>query len=233
MNNKILLPGLDLQVKFLEQLLNVKNFSVVIYGSNTINIAKRFIKENNSIDIIVEDYESLMVSKLELGDNENIKIKLMDFEITDFKNESIDLIYAQGSFTDLRRKNIVKEAKRILKTEGYLCIGEVVNLKDEIPPVINDIFTESSMLPLFKEEIIKYYEERNFSLIDSVDLTNTLQKYYNLNLKLLEKNKDTLTSQEKSYYKKILNKISHESKVYLKLGGDKYIGFISSLFKKN
>jgi hypothetical protein len=36
---------------------------------------------------------------------------------------------------------------------------------------------------------------------------------------------ETLTEKEKSYYKKLLNKISHESNAYLKLGADKYIGY--------
>ncbi|PID61677.1 MAG: hypothetical protein CR986_02520 [Ignavibacteriae bacterium] len=230
---KYLLPGLDLQLKFIKQRLNIENFSIAIYGSNTVNVAEKLLEGSNSIDIIVEDYESLMISKLALGKKENIKIKLMDFERTDFNNESIDLVYAQGAFTDFRRKTIVKEAKRILKHEGYLCVGEVVKLKDDIPPFVADIFDESSILPLSKNEFPKYYENRNFSLIDTVDLTDTLQKYYSLNLKLLDKNKNSLTAQEKSYYKKVLNKISHESKVYLKLGGDKYIGFVTSLFKKN
>jgi DNA-directed RNA polymerase subunit N (RpoN/RPB10) len=49
----------------------------------------------------------------------------------------------------------------------------------------------------------------------------------------LKANINNLSGQEKSYYKKLLNKISHESNAYLKLGADKYIGFKMLILKLN
>jgi hypothetical protein len=49
---------------------------------------------------------------------------------------------------------------------------------------------------------------------------------------MLKSSKSDLTQQEKSYYKKLLHKISHESNAYLNLGADKYIGFIALLLQK-
>ena len=43
---------------------------------------------------------------------------------------------------------------------------------------------------------------------------------------------DNLTDKEKSFYKKLLSKISHESNAYLKLGADRYIGFKMLILKK-
>jgi DNA-directed RNA polymerase subunit N (RpoN/RPB10) len=42
-----------------------------------------------------------------------------------------------------------------------------------------------------------------------------------------------LSDKEKSHYKKLLNKISHESNAYLKLGADRYIGFKMIILKKS
>jgi hypothetical protein len=75
--------------------------------------------------------------------------------------------------------------------------------------------------------------DRNFELIDEINLSNTLNEYYSSNLILLNNKIKTLTDNEKAYYKKILNKLSHESNAYLKLGADKYIGFVALLLKKN
>ena len=49
---------------------------------------------------------------------------------------------------------------------------------------------------------------------------------------MLKNTKEDLPENEKSYYKKLLNQISHESNVYLKLGGDKYLGFYALILQK-
>ena len=88
------------------------------------------------------------------------------------------------------------------------------------------------MEPLYKEELVPYYEERNYELIDSIDLSFTLRDYYMANANMLKERERALTENEKSYYKKILNQISHESNAYLKLGANKYYGFHAVLLKK-
>ena len=51
--------------------------------------------------------------------------------------------------------------------------------------------------------------------------------------KLLDDRLNKLGESEKAYHKKMLNRISHESNAYLKLGADKFIGFVSLLLTKN
>jgi DNA-binding PadR family transcriptional regulator len=60
-----------------------------------------------------------------------------------------------------------------------------------------------------------------------------LQSFYEHTAERLEDKIYTLTEKEKSYYRKLLNKISHESNAYLKLGADRYIGFKMMILKKN
>jgi len=156
----------------------------------------------------------------------------MDFEITDFEDSSFDLIYAQASISSLNRNKIIRELKRILRPGGYLCVGEIVSLKNDIPQFVKDIFDSSDLLPTFIGDFEKYYIDRNFEVIARYDLSKTLQDYYSKSASLLKNAKGNLDDKEKSYYKKLLNKISHESNAYLKLGGDKYIGFTAALLKK-
>ena len=49
---------------------------------------------------------------------------------------------------------------------------------------------------------------------------------------LLQDNIDTLTDNEKSYYKKLIKKMSHESNAFLNLGGDNYFGFMMLILQK-
>ncbi|MBA4407145.1 hypothetical protein C0389_07720 [bacterium] len=228
-----LLPGLDRQAEFL--INNFKNpvQSILVIGSNSEEIAREISNHfGANIELIVEDYDSLMNSKLILEYSSGINVRLMDFEVTDFNDSSFDLVYAQASISLTKRNKIIKEIKRLLKPEGFLCVGEVVTIRKDYPPFVQDIFDSSDLLPLFIDDLEKYYSERKFSVIVRQNLTHTLKKYYSYSSNLLDDSIHVLSSSEKSYYKKILNKLSHESNAYLKLGGDKFIGFVAMLLQK-
>jgi len=228
----VLLPGLDKQLSFLKSRLELSGLRILIIGSGTAIIAQRLLEMGNHAEVIVEDYDSLMNARLEFDKSDEINVKIMDFERTDYMDEGFDLIYVQGSISDSRRKKIVKEIKRITKPEGYLCLGDIVILEENPPIFVKELFEYSKLEPLYKEQLIPYYEERNFELVDSIDLSFTLREYYSTNTKMLKERERLLSSNEKSYYKKILNQISHESNAYLKLGANKYFGFHAVLLKK-
>ena len=232
--NKILLPGLEKQINFLRKNLTSEINSALVIGSASEIPAEIISKSFNcNVEVIVEDYESLLNSKLILRDASKINIRLMGFEATDFNSSSFDLVYAQASISSTKRNKIVKEINRILKPGGHFCVGEIVALNKSVPMFVQDIFDSSDLLPLFNNDLTKYYLEKKFTLNGSVDLTNTLKEFYLLNADMLKSSKNDLTQQEKSYYKKLLNKISHESNAYLKLGADKYIGFVALLLQKS
>ncbi len=232
--NKILLPGLEKQINFLRKNLTSEINSALVIGSASEIPAEIISKSFNcNVEVIVEDYESLLNSKLILRDASKINIRLMGFEATDFNSSSFDLVYAQASISSTKRNKIVKEINRILKPRGLFCVGEIVALNKDVPRFVQDIFDSSDLLPLFNNGLTKYYIEKNFTLNGSVDLTNTLKEFYLLNADMLKSSKGSLTQQERSYYKKLLNKISHESNAYLKLGADKYIGFVALLLQKS
>lgn len=232
--NNILLPGLGEQIKFLFDGLNIEGINILVIGSQSTQIAFELSKNaGKAVDLILEDYDSFMMSNINVGNSSKVNVKLMEFERTDFAEKQFDLIYSQASITNKRRKKIIKEIKRILKPGGYLCVGEIIKLKENIPPFIQNVFNSSSLDPLFLDNFEKYYTDKNFTLIDSKDLSETLKGFYNKYDELLKKNINKLADNEKSFYKKLLNQIKHERNVFLKFEGQKYIGFKTLLLKKN
>jgi len=230
---KIFLPGLDNQIRFVRRRLELKGKKTLTLGSASEEVARLFAKESEEkAELVVEDYNSLMNSRLLVGEEENINVRLMDFEVTDFDKDEFDVIYTQGGISNPRRNKIVKEMKRILKPGGIFCVGEVVSLQEDLPPYILDIYDSSELDPLLASNIEAYYNERNFELIEMKDLSFTLTDYYSKNLYELKKSVVDMAENEKSYYKKLINMINHEAKAFLNQGADEYVGFYTLILKK-
>lgn len=233
-NPNIFLPGGFKQFRILKSKYDLTEKNVLIIGSNSEKIAEKMIEhEANSVKIIVNDYDSLMNSRLNLGKDSQIVVKMMDYDNTDFNNEEFDLVYSQASISLTNRNKIVKELKRILKSDGTLCVSEITAIDKEYPPFVKNIFDASDIHPLLNDTCTDYYKERKFSVLYEEDLSSSLTSFYENAVRTLDESFDRLTDKEKSYYKKLLNKISHESNAYLKLGADKFIGFKMLIIKKN
>lgn len=230
----ILLPGLNYQVEFLFKYLNSNPQNILIAGSGAFNAASKIASHfNTSVDMIVEDYQSLLEARLLCQNNPSVNVKMMSFEKTDYNENEFDLIYAQASISTPDRNKIVKEFKRILKNGGHFCVGEMVHLSDKCPAFIKNIYENSYLNPLRIDEIKKYYTERKFKIIQEENLSHTLKDYYReINRKLVESTAE-LEPSEKSYYKKIINRIKHEAHAYLNLGGNKHIGYYLFLLQKD
>ncbi|NOX17130.1 MAG: methyltransferase domain-containing protein [Chlorobi bacterium] len=232
--NEIPLPGLAEQFLFLQKHFKFEGGKrVLIIGFGCEKIAAEISKNYDAeVDVIVEDYELFINARLNLENETNVKIKTMDFESVDYDDETFDLIYSQGAISVPHRNKIIKEIKRILKPDGRFSVGEFALFKENPPAFIRDVFEISSMEPLRSEELKPYYEKRNFDIANEKDLSHTLGEYYRIQKERLKKNIVSLSESEKSFYKTALKKISHESNVYLKLGGNKFYGFQTLLLKK-
>lgn len=229
----IFLPGTDKQSKILFKTLPEKFSSTLILGSGCEEIAKTMSEEYSSnVTIIVDNYDSLLQSRLKLAGQKNISVKMMDFSNTDFRDSSFDLAYAQASISNNNRNKIIKEIKRLLTPEGYFCNGEIVNLKDQAPAFVNDIWKASNISPLNSTYLAGFYMDKGFVIILEEDISGSLKDFYSISSQLLKEKSGDLTEEEKSYYKKLLKQINHESNAYLKLGGDRYIGFKMLIMKK-
>ncbi|MEJ5261822.1 MAG: methyltransferase domain-containing protein [Ignavibacterium sp.] len=231
-NQQIFLPGGFKQFRILKSKYNLSEKDVLIIGSNSEKIAEKMIDSGaKSVTVIVSDYDSLINSRLNLRKGTNVSVKMMDFENTDFADNEFDLVYAQASVSLTNRNKIIKEIKRILKSDAVFCVGEITSLTENYPQFVKDIFESSGISPLPHNKCLEYYIERKFSLLYEEDLTSSLKSYYESASGQLKHITEHLTDKEKSYYKKLLNKISHESNAYLKLGADKYIGFKMLILK--
>lgn len=229
----IFLPGQKRQYNFLLKNYTEKPQSILVIGSASEQIAVLLsTKFKVRVELIVEDYGSLMNSKLVLGGEDSITVRMMNFDATDFSTGQFDLVYAQASVSLTNRNKIVKEIKRILKPNGYFSVGETISLRKDYPKFIKDLFDGSNILPLFCEDTEKYYTERKFRVVAKADLTDTLADFYKESSQQLRTAESDLSDKEKSYYKKLVNRIGHESNAYLKLGGDKYVGFETLLLMK-
>jgi len=229
----IFLPGSDKQINALFRALDQKLSSILIIGSGCEDISiKLQSKFSCPIDIIVDNYDSLINTRVALSNKKEISVRMMDFTNTDFPDSSFDLIYSQASMSNDSRNKIIKEVKRIIKPEGYFCNGEIVRLKDPIPVFVNDIWKASDINTINSDAFAGFYKDKGFEIILEEDISGSLKEFYLMGNQLLKEKSDKLTNEEKSYYKKLLKQISHESNVYLKHGGDKYIGFKILIMKK-
>lgn len=223
----ILLPGGSEQIKYFLNHYNPADKRILFVGTGTVEAAKELLnKLKAKIDVIVEDHESLIASRLAGSKHAEINSRLMNFEYTDFADGEFDAVYAQASISDIRRNKIVKEIKRILKPDGVLSVVELVKLTEQPPKFVTDIWAGSDIKPIHIDKLKAYYEQQGFEVFWDKDLTHTLKQFYSEYEELLDKNIDKLKDNEKSYYKTVLNKISHESNVYLKLGGAAHMGIM-------
>lgn len=228
----IFLPGGFKIFRILRNHFQFTDKAVLLIGAGSEKIAEKILHAGaKSVKMIVDDFDSLMNAKLCIKNKNQIDVRLMDFHNTDFNSNEFDLIYAQASISSPNRNKIVKEIKRILKTEGTLCVGEITSLSKTYPAFVKDIFSSSEIVPLNDDECSKYYKDHGFEIYYEQDFSSSLKKFYENAALELEKTTKHLTAQEKSYYKKLLNKISHESNAYLNLGADKYIGLKMLILK--
>jgi ubiquinone/menaquinone biosynthesis C-methylase UbiE len=232
-NKEIYLPGSVYQFSTLTDKFGIKEKSVLVMGAGSEDISKLFLENKaSSVIQIVEEEDSLLVSRLYLKDVKEISVRLMTFNNTDFSSERFDIIFAQASISNARRNKIVKEIIRILKPGGLLAVGEIVQLENNAPIFVRDLWQASGISPLLNNEVSDYYRERNFEILYEDDFSSILREFYQNSQQMLNKNVDKLSGQENAYHKKFLNKLRHESNAYLNLGADKYMGFKILIMKK-
>ncbi len=74
------------------------DFTILIIGSGSEEISKQFISSGASkVIIIVQDEDSLLTTRLNFSGDQNISVRLMEFDNTEFKDSTFDLISTTGS----------------------------------------------------------------------------------------------------------------------------------------
>lgn len=227
-STNIPLPGGNGQFKHLLEQDFVNGKSALIIGPISNSIVIKLLTHFSELNIIAHSYDSLMNIRMTLKDNDSIKLKMMEFAHTDFADNHFDLIYSQGSISVPDRKNIIKEIKRITTDDGLLSVGEIVSLKEPVPAFVKDIWERSSLEPLPSSGIKQFYENKGFKIVSEKNLSSTLKDFYEKVREIVTKTDMDNKEQDKKYF----SKLKHESTAYLKLGGDKYIGYKSLVMRK-
>ncbi len=227
----IFLPGTDKQFQQLSSKIHFEGKKILVLGSGCEEIAMTMSRQNpHSINIIVDDENSLIGYRFKLKNDNRVNITFMEFAITDFPDKNFDLIYAQGSVSRSDRKIITDEIYRILKIEGIYSVGEIVKLRKESPAFMKDIWNAGNLSPLFKGDIEDFYKQNKFDPIDFADLSFTLKDFYiSAERRIQRAEKEELFGAED---KKLLKKFMHEVNAFNKLGGNKFMGFISLILRK-
>ena len=233
-NNKPFLPGTDKQVSIFLRTVEIKNKSVLIFGTGCEEIAEIFHQNNaGEVYLITDNEDSLFRARLALSAIKEINVRMMDYENTDFKAERFDIIYSQGSTGTKKRNKIIKEMKKILKPGGYFCVGEIVGLSQIPPQFVKDIWEKNDLASLFNESFKEFYLSKGFELIVEEDLSDTLKDFYSISKRLLEESSKEFSGKGSGSLRKLLKTYSHEANAYLKLGGDKYIGYEMLVLRSN
>jgi len=225
----IRLPGGNKQIEHLLEQNIPQGTHALIIGPGCESVSANLLKYFADINIIANDYNSVLLIRINLKDEDRIKVKMMDYANTDFEDGFFDLIYAQSSISVPDKKEIAKELKRILSAQGILCAGEIVSLKKPVPEFVKDIWERNGLDPIDSSEIKNFYESKGFKCLSEKDFSATLEDFYEKIGYEISK----ATKSEKEADKKYYLRIKHESHAYLKLGGDKYIGFKSLIMRKS
>jgi ubiquinone/menaquinone biosynthesis C-methylase UbiE len=231
--NEIFLPGGFALADFLISNVELNTKSILIIGFGAEDIARKFSEVTDTdIHIIVDNDESLMVSRLKLLSDKSIKVRFMDYNSLDFQSNKFDIVFAQGSISSKLRKKILAEIRRVLKPDGNLCTGEVFAIIPQVPKFVLDIWERGNIQGLDLETLKQVYTQLDYEIIYEKDLSFLQKDFYREMEKIYKSQEEKFSDNEKSFYKKLLNKISHETKAYLSQGGDKYIGFYGMICKK-
>ncbi len=224
MKDIIFLPGMHYQVEKFTSDYEIKDKKILIVGANPQGIVKYFDK-SNQIEVIIDDYENFITAMDDLSKEKNVSVKMMEYSATDYNKETFDIIYAQASISRDDKNQIIKELKKIAKNDAIFVIGEVVHLQEKIPGFIDDILVNNGLAADYIENIEKYYIERKFDIIAKIDLSYSLKEFYKECIKLLNELKE-------DDYKELSVRLSHEANAFLKYGGDKHLGFLTLIMRK-
>jgi ubiquinone/menaquinone biosynthesis C-methylase UbiE len=209
--------------------VELKGSHALIIGPHCESIAVSLTDKYSDVHIITDDYNSVLQYRMKLKAQEKVKIKMMDYAHTDFEDGYFDLVFAQGSMSVPERKNILKEIKRIIDSQGKVCIGEIVSLAEPIPKFVTDIWEQSNLEPISGSAIKAFYESKGFEVLSEKDHSSTMKDFYE---KVVIEFSMT-SKEEKEQNKKYFSRIKHESNAYIKHGGNKYIGFKSLIMRKS
>ena len=227
--NKITLPGLNLQLDFFLSESPTEKKTGLIHGPGLTHAYSVFTESGNDAQIIIDDNSLVIEERSE----STAPIKFMDYFATDFEKESFDFIYTHLAVSTKDRNKILKECSRLLKPEGILCTGELIQKYEKHPPSVTNLWKSSGILPILEDSIEPMYKLYKLEFLNKLDLSNTLFQVYSTYSQVLENEKSKLNDYQWDLLRKDIKKVKHESSMYSKWGARKYIAYKAFIFRKS
>lgn len=227
------LPGAEKQLQLLFNTYPVEGKSVLIPGVGSPDLLQVFVDMSPSkLEVLLFDDEQIMVARMHAPKSPSLRIKFMDYTVTDYADNTFDCIYAPGTLSILHHSRMLAEMRRILKPGGVFCLGELAYTKDDIPISVNTMWQDAGLYLQPAEKLLPAYTAGGFELISQADFTDTLKGVYQ-DFKVQEDKMHKLAElQLPSTQKKQLTRYKHEANMYLKMGAAKYTGYFVYLLRK-
>lgn len=112
-------------------------------GSSALTLAKHHDVRITAIDLFPQFIEKLKFRAQQIHVSEKIFPKTGDIASLTFEEESMDVIWAEGSIYNVGFKQGVKEWYRFIKPGGYIAVTDATWLTDNRPKEIEDFWIEA------------------------------------------------------------------------------------------
>lgn len=237
MGEEIKLPTLGgaNSTKLLCSKLEIREGSNVLIASVNLSDSVIFVAKNFNCNVsgihelpqIVIDAKGKVANA---GLDDKVKIKIMSPTSLDFKDGMFDLIITEGILSQYKKSHILKEFHRVLKETGFIGISDFYWKKQPVPTYVKDAWRVEGGEIETLEEKMKILNSYGFEPIFVQDISQELDSYYSKFEKIIQR-----SLRERKFSKdefKEVKKFKHEVSVYLKQGGDKWMGYIAIVAKK-
>ncbi len=198
------------------------------YGENLIGLLDTF---KGSLTGIEEDSEAVFFAKMaamQLGLGKRCSFRYMSPLTMDFDAQSFDIIVLEGIFSSYPAARALKDARRVLKPGGVIMISDSFWKLESMPSYVHDvweaeerrIFTEHQLGDLFEEAELElaFFEIRRNAL-------NSFYEQFTTEIKSITK----ADFEGMKHQKSLVKHYKHEIDVYLKHGGEKYMGYFTAM----
>ena len=180
----------------------------------------------------VSEVPDVIVSVKSEAGRKSLKIeaKVMSPLALDFDDGFFDLVICEGVMSQYRKSDFLKEIHRVLKPGGGFGVADFYWRKIPVPKYVLNVWSWDEGRVETLDEVIKLMKGRGFDVFFIHDVSGELKRFYSELLVWIEKLLKTtyLSSQQ---FKEV-KRFRHEANVFLKQGGNKWMGYSAIASKK-
>ena len=198
------------------------------YGENLLGLLDAF---KGSLTGIEEDSEAVFFAKMaamQLGIGKRCSFRYMSPLTMDFDAQSFDIVVLEGIFSSYPASRALKQARRVLKPDGVIMISDSFWKMESMPPYVHDVWEAEERRIFTEHQLGHLFEAAELELAFFEIRRNALDSFY-----------QQFTSEIKSitkadfegmkHQKSLVKHYKHEIDVYLKHGGEKYMGYFTAM----